>query len=185
MPSASKPRARLSVVQVLTIFQAKGSASTAAKLGAVYSVSEKAVRDIWSGRTWSRETWNSDSSGPLQLKRVGRPIGCKDKQPRKKRVNCHDELAASTNLKGVEVAFRQDILQMPPSQQASRLFGIRQGAVLVECIDDSAAWHRSTATWQAHSTPCHPSVDGQLHEWDAFWRFSFGADPFCGDWKPC
>ena len=159
MPSASKPRARLSVVQVLTIFQAKDSASTAAKLGAVYGVSEKAVRDIWSGRTWSRETWNSDSSRPLQLKRVGRPIGCKDKQPRKKRVNNHDEL--------------------------SRLFGIRQGAVLVECIDDSAAWHRSTATWQAHSTPRHPSVDGQLHEWDAFWRFSFGADPFCGDWKPC
>ncbi len=48
-------------------------------------VSEKTVRDIWTGRTWSRETWHLDTSRNLQLKQLGRPKGCRDSQPRKQR----------------------------------------------------------------------------------------------------
>ena len=50
-----------------------------------YGVSEKAVRDIWTGRTWSKETWHLDASRSRPLKKMGRPVGRKDAQPRKSR----------------------------------------------------------------------------------------------------
>jgi hypothetical protein len=71
---------------------------TATKAAVVYGVSEKAVRDIWKGRTWARETWRFDTSRPLQLKLVGRPKGCKDRNPRKKRVNAKDAMALPARL---------------------------------------------------------------------------------------
>ena len=96
MPIPPKPRARLSEAQVIEIFRARASASTSTEVASVYTVSEKAIRDIWKGRTWSRETLHLDMSRPFQLKTVGRPKGCKDRQPRKKRARSHDDLSATT-----------------------------------------------------------------------------------------
>ncbi len=96
MPDAAKPRARLSEAQVIKIFRARAFASKATNVASVYKVSEKTVRDIWKGRTWSKETQHLDMSRPLQIKTVGRPKGCKDRQPRKKRGSRHHELSTVT-----------------------------------------------------------------------------------------
>ena len=189
MPSAPKPRARLSEAQVIEIFRVRSSALTATYIASLYTVSEKAVRDIWKGRTWSTETWHLDKSRPLKLTTVGRPKGCKDKQPRKKRASNHDDLSAVTwpaypmQCMVVEDAGMQDIRQMP--REASPRVELGQIADPKECVEDMATWHRSSAACRTLTTLGHASVNEQLHEWDSFWRFSPGTDPFCGDWNPC
>ena len=72
-----KPRARLTEHDVLSIFRCKYSSATATKLASVYGVSEKAVRDIWTGRTWARETWHLETSGGLPAQPMGRSGGSK------------------------------------------------------------------------------------------------------------
>ena len=192
MPSASKPRARLTEAQVIAIFQAKASASSATKVAVVYGVSEKAVRDIWTGRTWSRETWHLDMSRPLQVRLTGRPKGRKDSKPRKSRANRH-ERSTSTELTsqvpcrshgmhgGAGYVFEQDSLEIQTRQQENRNSLLSQSTDPAAYFDDSNDWHRSTAS----STLYHVSVDEQLHEWDGFWLNSAKADPFSGDWHPC
>ena len=187
MASALKPRARLSVAQVIAIFQAKSSASIAARLATVYGVSEKAVRDIWSGRTWSRETWHLDQSRPLQLKLTGRPKGCRDKRPRAKRVDGRKQLSTLTaqvprchhvDWQGVAGhAFEPDAQHKPLNQHEHWRAGLDSRKDSAACIDDRAA--RPTSL-----TLCHASVDEQLHQWDEFWSAQTSADPFSGDWKP-
>jgi hypothetical protein len=79
--------------QVVEIFGKKlvndsrcpGDKLSAAAVSRMYGVSDKTVRDIWRGRTWSRETQHMDPSRPLVHKQVGRPQGAKDKKPRKVR----------------------------------------------------------------------------------------------------
>ena len=194
MPSPSKPRARLSEAQVLTIFQARASASTATQVATVYGVSEKAVRDIWKGRTWPRETWHLDTSRPLQLKLTGRPKGCRDSKPRIKRVDRRHELTGSTaqapgcwphsDMHGAAgLAFEQDTLYMPLDHCEKQMAGLTQSAESGACFQDSSAAHRAVARRITSTTP-PASLDEQLHEWDEFWLSSTCADPFCGDWEP-
>ena len=57
----------------------------AAAISKLFGVSEKAVRDIWTGKTWSKETWHLNKSRPFPAKKMGRPFGRKDAQPRKPR----------------------------------------------------------------------------------------------------
>jgi hypothetical protein len=80
-----KPRARLTQDQAVEIFQMKSSAPSAVKIAVLYGVSEKTIRDIWTGRTWSRETCHLDTARTVVLKPVGRPKGRRDQKPRKKR----------------------------------------------------------------------------------------------------
>ncbi len=51
-------RAKLSKTQVINIFNTKKTlpSISAAKLSTLYGIGEKTVRDIWTGRTWSKET---------------------------------------------------------------------------------------------------------------------------------
>ena len=189
-----KPRARLSETQAIAIFQAKNSASIAARLATVYGVSEKAVRDIWTGRTWSRETWHLDQSRPLQLKLTGRPKGCRDTKPRAKRVDGRKKLSTLTaqvpcrhqadrhSVAGLP--FEQDAQHMPLKQHEKWRAGLGSNHDSAVCFDDSSAGHRCRAAWPQSSTLCHASVDEQLHDWDEFWSASRSADPFYGDWKP-
>ena len=60
-----RPRARLTESQVLSIFRCKYSAATPTKLAVIFGVSEKAVRDILTGRTWARQTWHLEVSRVL------------------------------------------------------------------------------------------------------------------------
>ena len=192
MPSAPKPRAILSEEQVIAIFQARASAMTTTKMATIYGVSEKAVRDIWKGRTWARETWRLDTSRPLQLKLAGRPKGCKDRNPRKKRANGHADLPLPARVlcrPHIEWSAENtcDVdWQMPFSHEASqRACHIPSADSQEACIKDSSACLRPCAAWPTSSTLRHASVDEQLDEWDSFWRGASSADPFCGDWKAC
>ena len=58
---------------------------SATQLGKLYEVSEKTIRDIWTGRTWVRETWRLDTSRSIPVKKIGRPKGRKDNKPRKRK----------------------------------------------------------------------------------------------------
>ena len=78
-------RAKLTESDALNIYHCKTSVTSASQIAKLYGVSEKAVRDIWTGRTWSRETWHLDESRPFPTKKMGRPLGRKDAQPRKPR----------------------------------------------------------------------------------------------------
>ena len=81
-----KTRAKLTEADALDIFHCKAHSMSAASVSKKYGVSEKAVRDIWTGRTWSKETWHLDTSRSRPLKKMGRPVGRKDAKPRKPRV---------------------------------------------------------------------------------------------------
>ena len=78
-----KPRSVLSTDQALNIYSLKkgivqGSAPSAAAVARSYGVSEKAIRDIWKGRTWSDETMELDPGrSRKERKRAGRPVGSK------------------------------------------------------------------------------------------------------------
>ena len=196
MSRASKPRAKLSEAQVLTIFHARTSALTAPNVAMVFGVSDKTVRDIWKGRTWSRETWHLDKSRSLQIKELGRPKGSRDTKPRTKRVIHRDELAASTgstahcqvpsqpcsahtDRRGVAGhAFMQDAVDGPLAEHAHWMAKHALSADSGACIQDSGAVQRSSRIRG------HASVDEQLHCWDEFWCTSTSEDPFRGDWNP-
>ena len=81
-----KPQARLTEAEALQIFQCRNTMHTASQISRLYSVSEKAVRDIWKGRTWAKETWHLDKARSLAIKKMGRPIGRMDTKPRKRRI---------------------------------------------------------------------------------------------------
>ena len=60
-----------------------------------YGVTAKAIRDIWIGRTWYRETFHldpfrMDANKRLAI-RIGRPKGAKDVRPRMKRSDIPDQ----------------------------------------------------------------------------------------------
>ena len=76
-------RAKLTNDEVVDIFRCRRYTTAAAEVSKGYGVSEKAVRDIWTGRTWSRVTCHLDTSRPAHFKTLGRPIGSKDTKPRK------------------------------------------------------------------------------------------------------
>ena len=54
--TAGKHRRRLTESQVQSIYLAKKPGIRATKIAGSFGVNEKTVRDIWSGRTWAKET---------------------------------------------------------------------------------------------------------------------------------
>ena len=84
-PLRSKPQARLTEAQAIEIYQSRHKQKSATFISKLYGVNEKTVRDIWSGRTWSKETWFLDTSRPALSKQVGRPRGRRDTKLRKSR----------------------------------------------------------------------------------------------------
>jgi hypothetical protein len=77
-------RALLTSAKALEIFKKKQGPSgqeSAKVVGKMYNVSEKAVRDIWCGRTWAHATGLGDGT----RRPVGRPKGSRDSRPRSPR----------------------------------------------------------------------------------------------------
>jgi hypothetical protein len=72
-----RPRARLSEEQVIQIFCCRNEQKSPTIVSRLYGVNEKTVRDIWSGRTWSKKTRYLDASNWLSGLRTPRPIGTK------------------------------------------------------------------------------------------------------------
>jgi hypothetical protein len=88
----AKPRAILTKDKAIAIYQqklprtAKDRPPSATALARQYGVSEKTIRDIWTGRTWSLETAAMDPTRPLKPPAApGRPKGRRDRIPRKRR----------------------------------------------------------------------------------------------------
>ena len=92
---ACKTRAVLTEAQAVEIFLIKianddvpkRSRRSAASVARQFGVSDKAVRDIWTGRTWFRELIHLDparAAMPERLKRPGRPRGRRDTQRTRK-----------------------------------------------------------------------------------------------------
>ena len=86
----SRPRSILTAEQVIEIFEYKKTRCSSVQyisgketiaLAKKYAVSEKAIRDIWTGRTWVQETAHLDASRPAPIerssRRPGRPKGSK------------------------------------------------------------------------------------------------------------
>jgi hypothetical protein len=199
---APKPRARLTEDQAIQIFKSKLDAPSASKLATIYHVCEKTVRDIWTGRTWSRETCHLDPSRTLEIKQTGRPKGCKDSQPRKKRgsgmrrpelsssesdeLSGPDSANTKTRLAGATLYHRE---QAESAIMLPILVCDQLGLHKSEMIDtarsvESSDWHRSDPSLQSYnadeSRPSSISVDEQLHDWHAFWSRSHFLDPFGG-----
>ena len=175
LPSASialKPRARLTDDQVIQIFKSKLNSPrlSSTVLATLYHVNEKTVRDIWKGRTWSKETRHLDTSRPLQQKQLGRPKGRRDTQPRKRRASgiLHREsspskstgafsdelsrpgLVVKIGLAGQDLGSRRNAADCDHSLKSMRYQLSVQGYETVcadefteECSDSSSSWLQS------------------------------------------
>lgn len=92
---ACRTHAILTAEQAVEIFKIRdesvGKRKCPARIvGKSYGVSEKAVRDIWNGRTWYKETMSLDPARvgmPMRLRLPGRPRGCAGKKATKKVFN--------------------------------------------------------------------------------------------------
>lgn len=95
-------RAVLTKSQVLQIFSFKVDAlstsskceRSTSKIAKMYGVTEKAIRDIWTGRTWFRDTLPLEPTRPETFERLkrrpGRPKGSKDRKQRIKGMKNED-----------------------------------------------------------------------------------------------
>ena len=87
----AKPRAVLNEAEAIAIFQLRPRSDLtrvvrdSLSVAQAYNVSEKTIRDIWSARTWHRETLHLDPSRPVRADTLpGRPLGRKDSAPRRR-----------------------------------------------------------------------------------------------------
>ena len=171
---AQKHRAILNERQAIEIFRVrytnevpriKISALIVAKR---YGINEKTVRDIWKQRTWSHATGILDGSTvPMTTKKLGRPIGSKDKHHRKPELpagSCttSDSPTSSSTLKRCAL----------PAFHASRPNSERHDGP-TEIHQDSAAQSMPFGSPRSESSPeaASPggedaaSIDAQLHIW--------------------
>ena len=110
----SKTRAKLTESDALSIYHCKTSVTSASAISKLYGVSEKAVRNIWTGRTWSKETWHLDESRPFPTKKMGRPFGRKDAQPRKPRSLRTIPESSTTSQTPVDVSLASESIDIAP-----------------------------------------------------------------------
>ena len=99
----AKPRAVLNEAEAIAIFQLRPRSDLprvvrdSLSVAQAFTVSEKTVRDIWSARTWHRETLHLDPSRPARADTLpGRPLGRKDSAPRRRPVR-KSKLPAATD----------------------------------------------------------------------------------------
>ena len=155
-----KPRAILTRSQAVEIFQLKATLKSSTRVSKMYGVCEKAIRDIWAGRTWKAETWHLDPSRPLEIKYTGRPVGRRDAKPR--RNTQEKELSYSmVILKSADHELR--VVKQPTDKDCS------------ECKISGAKV--TNVEWPNHQQ----SLDELLF----YWEHSLPretADPFQGDW---
>ena len=99
----AKPRAILTAEKAVEIFRRSPQCDgmfTATSVGREYGVSEKAVRDIWSARTWCDETRHLDPLRPhRESKLPGRPLGKRDSAPRRRKLS-NSDFPAEMKCKG-------------------------------------------------------------------------------------
>ena len=113
--AVAKPRAILTQDQAVEIFMLKPPASDpksskhSHRVARRYDVSEKTVRDIWRGRTWHAETKHLDPCRPARISAPpGRPLGKKDRAPRRISHSTEASGAKEANILALEDPFHDD-----------------------------------------------------------------------------
>jgi hypothetical protein len=189
-----KSRATLTEAQVLTIFRMKETAISTSCLAKHFGVHVKTVRDIWSGRTWSRETWHLDPERIVRPKNVGRPKGRKDSRPRKRQSKIRGSVSNMTDLYS---DIRSTALEIGMHRYSTQQFQ-QQPYNARPVLQYHTNQHTTRAVFQANvsidsSQPSYsggnraPSIDDQIHDWSyKLWIFSkpSDVDPFLQDWTP-
>ena len=173
--SAMKPRAKLAASDAIEIFSVRRSGVQATKLAHIYGISEKAIRDIWTARTWATETWHLEPSRELVFRYAGRPKGRTDSKPRritgKNIVNrlCKGQLVGHSHQYFENQIFSSadftpsDVLQ-PPICSAAQ------------------PEHAGDAGFDLEAS-APPSLDEQLGAWDLGACSPESWDPFEQDWE--
>ena len=181
---AVKPRARLAVLDAVKIFKLRGSEIQATSVANMYGVSEKAIRDIWTARTWARETWHLEPSRDMVLKQAGRPKGRTDSKPRRTKARV-DRRRTQNNVsrpsKGQPVGHSRQLSGGAYFASADS-FAIADAARLqlpcaVQLGRAGGAWYDVKA-----QAPVPPSLDEQLGAWDLGACSPESWDPFERDW---
>jgi hypothetical protein len=140
----SKLRTKLHKAEVVEIFLRKHTQKSPTVVSRLCGISEKAVRDIWSVRTWSKETQHLDPSRSVCLKKIGRPTGSKDTKPRKPRAQANEK---------IEVLKRRDVWA-----------NHRPGAA--GCMLETFSVSRQGPGSHQDIAGSGLSIDEQLDEWD-------------------
>ncbi len=188
MNCALKTRAKLSQAEVIAIFQFKKvyPKSSAAKIAKLYRISEKAVRDIWTGRTWTNETWHLDTSRILCQRNIGRPKGCRDSKPRVSTRGKDSKESLSCKVsKNAFAESKSDTIERWRNDVSTTASTIYSETMLINMQSDSHGPLNALSTSPLQTTSsASGSVDQQLYEWDrAFWIEHESGDPFHGDWR--
>ena len=172
MQSSIKPRAKLTQSEAIAIFSLRNASSSATAVGCAYSISEKAVRDVWKARTWAKETWHLDMTRALDFKRIGRPAGRKDSKPRKIKASLsqssHASMAFSQSDRSIDARAVEGLCAAGNEQ--SLLPNLLRPKSVTESFVTSAA---DVMT-----------LDDQLFEWGQFFDKSPHNcnEPFAEDW---
>ena len=176
--NVSKPRAVLNAQQAIEIFRISLAANacmlacpSAVRIAASFGICEKTVRDIWKGRTWSRETHHLDHARPVLMRKAsGRPRGSKDSRPRNLSRGWKSGLVSGVRA------------PIPPSIGPCRLPATCITPIDVcMAIDPSQRFQNERLSHQRNVIS--DSVDYQLHEWiEGTSEPSALVDPFQVDW---
>ena len=141
----------------------KNHGKSTADVAREYGVSSKAIRDIWVGRTWYRETFHLDPSrsdaAERLMKRVGRPKGAKDSKPRRTKESQRSKPLLSETVSGEN--YTPDHLT-----QNSASHMPRQGCPTIR-------------TYILTRTQNQIGINDLLREWSQLREF---CDPFHNDW---
>ena len=182
--TSGKRRAKLTESDVISIFQAKATRIQATTVGRSYGVSEKAIRDIWSGRTWAKETWHLSPSRTLIVKRTGRPKGSRDSRPRQRRTQ-HRSLPSVSTEEPIDADdMWGQFCELSDESDESEIRSSHQTYSLPCWPCDDAVNTCTSAISIAASDLAPMTLDEQLDRWGGEWCDPKQSDPFENDWQP-
>ena len=140
-PEKARKRSRLSEAQVVEIFLSKATKLGATKICVRFGISEKAVRDIWTGRTWAKETMHLvRMRQTVETRTIGRPIDGAGKRPRNRKAGFEEQSAFKSSE--IEIGLARERPASVGSSEAVRqdtcsFFSSRiLGCNYVETLDD-------------------------------------------------
>ena len=171
---AMKPRAKLAASDAIEIFRVRRSGVQATKLAHMYDVSEKAIRDIWTARTWATETWHLEPSRELVLRQAGRPKGRTDSKPRRIK-NIVNRLRKGQLVGHSHQYFENQCFS---SADSTPSMDVLQSPVCSVVQPERAG----DAGFDVEAS-APPSLDEQLGAWDLGACSPESWDPFMQDWE--
>jgi hypothetical protein len=140
--------------QAVQIFKFKLDSQqlSSAALATIYCVSEKTVRDIWTGRTWSKTTQHLDTS---RLQQPGHPMQCIETRPEKNHTGEMRQGESSSHIGSSSSTKPSSVGLIRPHHIKTRLteqvLGPRQSESDNECRFKSK---RSKLGMQGYETVC-------------------------------